>query len=135
MYPGSVSLLDYLVPPAFSLEFCQLCQVFTLKLDFHRVEASVVGRNQGQPLIESLNPLESVVEVPCRLPSDAASVHFAAVWAQTMVQSSSCSVPLTKFVGMYHNLVPRCYRGLGWSDYDLAESDPYYCDNFWRDAS
>jgi hypothetical protein len=36
----------------------------------------------------------------------------------------SCSVPLIKFIDMYHNLVPRCYRGLGWSVYDLTEPDP-----------
>jgi hypothetical protein len=42
----------------------------------------------------------------------------------TSLQSSSCSVPLTKLVAMYHNLVPRCCRGLGWSVYDLAEPDP-----------
>jgi hypothetical protein len=71
-----------------------------------------------------VNPkVEVVVEVPCRLPSDAASVHFAAVMAQTLLQSSSCSVPLAKF-DIYHNLVPRCYRGFGWSIYDLAASDP-----------
>jgi hypothetical protein len=33
--------------------------------------------------------------------------------AKTSPQSSSYSVPVTKFVDMYHNLVPRCYRGLG----------------------
>jgi hypothetical protein len=70
---------------------------------------------------KSLNPLEAAVEVHCRLPSDVASVHFAAVVAQTSPQSSSCSVPLTKFVDMYNNLFPRCYRGLGWSVYDLAD--------------
>jgi hypothetical protein len=67
---------------------------------------------------------EVVVEVPCRLPNDAASVHFAANVAKTLPQSSSSSVPLTKFVDMYHSLVPRHYRGLGWSINDLAESDP-----------
>jgi hypothetical protein len=29
----------------------------------------------------SMDPLEAVIEVPCRLPSDAASVNFAAVKA------------------------------------------------------
>jgi hypothetical protein len=48
---------------------------------------------------ESLDPLEAIVEVPCRLTSDAASVHFAAVVKQISLQSSSCSVPLSKFVG------------------------------------
>jgi hypothetical protein len=71
-----------------------------------------------------LDPLEAVVEVPCRLPSDAASVHFAAVVAQTSLQSSSCSVPLTKFVDMLRDsnlLVPlkkyACGRLLDYSLY------------------
>jgi hypothetical protein len=71
-----------------------------------------------------VDPLEAVVENPCRLPSVAVSVHFAAVVAQTSPQSFSCSVPLAKFVDVYHNLAANFYRGLGWSVYDLAESDP-----------
>jgi hypothetical protein len=70
---------------------------------------------------ESLIHLEAVVEVPCRLQSDAVSVHFAVVMAQTLPQSSSFSVPLKKFVDMYYNLVTRSYRGFGWSAYDSAE--------------
>jgi hypothetical protein len=49
---------------------------------------------------ESLDPLEAVVEVLCKLPSDTASVHFAAIMTQTLLQCSSCLVPLTKFIDM-----------------------------------
>jgi hypothetical protein len=45
-----------------------------------------------------LDPLETLVEVPCRLQSDAPPDYFAKVVAQTSPQSSSCSVPLTKVV-------------------------------------
>jgi hypothetical protein len=84
----------------------------------------IFGCRQWKPLKEGLDPLEAVVEVPWKLPSDAASVHFPAVMALTSPQSYSCSVPMAKFCDMYHNLVWRCYRGLGWSVYDPAESDP-----------
>jgi hypothetical protein len=50
-----------------------------------------------------LNALEAVVEVPWRLPSDVASVHFAAVEAKSLSQSPSCSVPVAKCVDMYLN--------------------------------
>jgi hypothetical protein len=50
-------------------------------------------------------------------------------------QSSSCSVPLTEFVDIYHNLVPRCYRGLRWSVYDLAKSHPNFRGIFWFHVS
>jgi hypothetical protein len=56
--------------------------------------------------------------------------------AEISPQSFSWSVPLMKFVGIYHNLVLRYCRGLGWSVYDLAESDLYlFRDIFWCDAS
>jgi hypothetical protein len=53
-----------------------------------------------------MDHLEAVVEVPCRLPSYATYVHCAEVVAQISPQYS-WSVPLTKFLYMYHNLIQR----------------------------
>jgi hypothetical protein len=58
-----------------------------LQLDFHLAGKKEVGWIQCQPTIESLGLLEAVIEVPCRLPSDAAYVHSAAVVAQSSQKS------------------------------------------------
>jgi hypothetical protein len=114
----------------FRLNFINCIKPSLFQLDIHIGRKKEVRWSQWQ---RSLDPLEAVVEVPFRLSSRTASVHFPAFAGQTPPQSSSYLVPLTKFVDMYHNVVLKCYRDFGWSV--LQNQIPNFLDIFWREAS
>jgi hypothetical protein len=134
MHPGSGSLLGCLVPSAFPLQFPQLYQICPFNLIF------IFGKQKKSAVvIDNLwKKVWILLKLLLKFPADFQEMLLLFILQQSWhnpPQSFSRSVPLTTFVDIYYNFVPRCYRGLGWSVYDLAESDSNFYHILWCDAS
>jgi hypothetical protein len=123
MHSGS-GLFRVLAPSAFPLDFSQIYQIFATSTTFSSWRKERIRLEPVTNSERNVGSSWSGCWISLQTPKRCCFYSYCTTRGTNFVAISLCSVPPSKLVDMYQNLVPRCYRVLRWSVYDPTESDP-----------